>query len=335
VKLRRLDIKNYRGKRDLSWIVDARFACLVGPGDSTKTTILDALGCVLSPRYNLTFTDADFYGCDTSKPIEITAAVVELPDKLIRQSSQGMNLSGIHADGSIEHDPTPEVEACVLVRVIVDQGLEPVWEVIRPGDEQGQRITAAERGLLGFFRIGDFADAHLRWGRGSALTGVTTSKVDAVNAVVEAQRQARRVVAELSDTPLHEAATLAQVEAIRLGSAPYVDLRPGLDPRVGTGSAALVLHEGDVPLTNYGLGSRRLTSLAIQDLALEGRSIVAIDEVEHGLDPHRLLHLIRYLRNRAQLDDLQVFLTTTHHCRSSLLQPTSCTWCGRATDTQR
>lgn len=312
MKIRRLEIKNYRGIRELSWILDARFACLVGPGDSTKTTILDALGSVLSPRYNVSFTDADFYGCDTSKPIEITAAVAELPDALIRESAQGHNRSGIRSDGSLEHDPLPDddVAECLVVRLIVDQSLEPVWEVIRPGDETGDRITSSERALLGFFRIGDYADTHLRWGRGSALTGVTTSKTDATHAVVEAQRQARKAVQGLTDTPLHDAALLAQKEAIRLGSAPYLDLRPGLDPRNGSGSASLVLHEGDVPLTNYGLGSRRLTSLAIQDLALQGRSIVAIDEVEHGLDPHRLLHLVRYLRNRAGNDDLQVFVTT-------------------------
>lgn len=310
MRLRRLEIKNYRGIRQLTWVLDARFACLVGPGDSTKTTILDAIGCVLSSRYNLSFTDADFYRCDTSNPIEITAAVTELPDKLIRESSHGMNRSGIHPDGSLEHDPITDVDECVLVRLVVDQSLEPLWEVIRPGDDAGDRITASERGSLGFFRIGDYADTHLRWGRGSALTGVTNSKTDATHAVVEAQREARRAVAELVDTPLHSAALLAQTEAIRLGSAPYTDLRPGLDPRIGSGSASLVLHEGDVPLTNYGLGSRRLTSLAIQDLALEGRSMVAIDEVEHGLDPHRLLHLVRYLRNRASKDDLQVFLTT-------------------------
>ena len=50
MKLRRLEIKNYRGISKLTWILDARFACLVGPDHSTNTTILDAHGCGLSPR---------------------------------------------------------------------------------------------------------------------------------------------------------------------------------------------------------------------------------------------------------------------------------------------
>lgn len=312
MKLRRVEIRNYRGIQNLVWCLDSRFSCLVGPGDSTKTTILDAIGSVLSPRFNLSFTDADFFDCNTSQSIEITAAITDLPNKLIEQTVQGMNRSGIRIDGTLEHDPLDEdgVEECLLVRMTVDETLEPVWEVIRPDEDAGYRINATERSHLGFFRVGDFADTHLRWGRTSALTGVTNSKTDAKHAVVEAQRQARTAIAGLQGTPLHDAATIAQTEAVRLGSAPFVDLRPGLDPRVGSGSAVLVLHEGSVPLTNYGLGSRRLTSLAIQDVALKGRSIVAIDEVEHGLDPHRLLHLIRYLRTRAENDDLQVLITT-------------------------
>jgi putative ATP-dependent endonuclease of the OLD family len=35
--------------------------CLIGPGDSTKTTILNAIEYALSPKWNLTFTDNDFY----------------------------------------------------------------------------------------------------------------------------------------------------------------------------------------------------------------------------------------------------------------------------------
>lgn len=312
MKLRRITIKHFRGIETLDWRLAESFACLVGPGDSTKTTILDAIGFVLSSRYNLSFTDADFHACDTLKPIVIEATVTDLPDALVEERSHGKNQSGIRPDGSFEHDPLDEddVEACVIVRLTVDETLEPVWEVVRPGEESGFRITASERARLGFFRIGDSADAHLRWSRGSALSGLTASKTEATYAVVDAQRRARAAVAGLDGTPLHEAASIAQTVAIRLGSAAFADLRPGLDPGMTASTASLVLHDGSVPLTYFGLGSRRLTSLAIQQNATTERSIIAIDEVEHGLDPHRLLHLVRYLRSRAQSADLQVLLTT-------------------------
>jgi hypothetical protein len=307
-----LSVARFRGIRELNWNLDSSFVCLVGPGDSTKTTILDAVGAVLSPRYNLVFTDADFYRCDTSEPIVLTAVVTDLPDNLIEERAHGKNRSGIRPDGSLEHDPLEEddVEECLIVRLTVDQTLEPVWEVIRPDEETGDRITARERAQLGFFRIGESADVHLRWGRTSALAGMTSSRTGATHAVVEAQRHARIAVAELSDTPLHDAAAIARDSAVKLGSAPYEDLRPGLDPRSGSGASSLVLHEGAVPLTSFGLGSRRLTSLAIQDQAIEGRSILAIDEIESGLDPHRLQYLVRHLRERADNGELQTILTT-------------------------
>jgi hypothetical protein len=212
MRLRRLEISNYRGIRHLLCCVNTPFLCLVGPGDSTKTTVLDALGHVLSPRYNITFTDADFYGCDTSQPIVIEAVITELPDKLIEERAHGKNRSGINAAGELHHDPIDQdgVEECLIIRLTVDQSLEPVWEVVRPGDEGGDRITAAERAHLGFFRIGEHSDPHLRWGRSSALTSLTSSKTEATHAVVEAQRHARRAVHELKDTPLHEAAALAR-----------------------------------------------------------------------------------------------------------------------------
>jgi putative ATP-dependent endonuclease of OLD family len=313
MRLRRLSIRNYRGIQHLDWTVDASFACLVGAGDSTKTTILDAMGLVLSSRYNVTFNDSDFYDCDTSRRIELTATVVDLPERLLEERAHGKNRSGIRrSNGAWEHDPLddPDVEECLIVRLTVDESLEPVWEVVRPEDTTTYRITATERSELGFFRLGEYSDSHLRWGRGSALTSLTASRTDAKQAVLEAQRQARNAISCLSDTPLHAAAVLAMNDAIRLGSAPFRDLRPGLDPSMSASGASLILHDGEVPVSSFGLGSRRLTSLGIQEQAVGAQAILAIDELEQGLEPHRLLHLVRYLRRRAKDGAVQVFLTT-------------------------
>ncbi|MGO4859662.1 ATP-dependent nuclease [Arthrobacter sp. 2MCAF14] len=312
MKVRKVSIKNYRGIKEAEWVLDGSFVAFVGPGDSTKTTLLDALGLVLSTRYNIAFTDADFYDCDPSRPIVIEAVMVDLPDELVNERSHGKNRSGVTAAGVVVNDPVEDEDTieCLIVRLSVDQSLEPVWEVVRPGEVEGARISVTERGHLGFFRIGDFVDSHLRWGRSSALSALTQSKSGAASAVMEAQRQARQAIGGLTGTPLHDAAILAQTEVKKLGSGPFVDLKPGLDPSIGVGTASLVLHDGNIPLTQFGLGSRRLLSLSIQENALAGRSIVAIDEIENGLDPHRLAHLIRYLKDRARNEDLQVIFTT-------------------------
>lgn len=312
MKLRKLTIQNYRGIKECCWDIRQDFVSLIGSGDSTKTTILDAIGLVLSPRYNLTFTDADFHGANSSTPIVVQAVITDLPDSLVEEGRHGRNRSGIRPDGTLLHDPLdePDVQECLIIQLRVESSLEPLWEVIRPGDDDGKAVTATQRASLGFARIGDYLDQHLRWGRNSALSSLTSSKTDVEHAVVEAQRQARLAIRTSEGTPLHVAAADAQVQVGLLGNGPFSDLRPGIDPSLGLGSGVLVLHDGDVPLTQFGLGSKRLLSLSIQERAVAHGSLVVIDEVESGLDPHRLHNLVRHLRERVQSGEMQVILTT-------------------------
>jgi predicted ATP-dependent endonuclease of OLD family len=38
-----VEIRNFRGIREFNWAPGAAINCLIGPGDSTKTTILNAI----------------------------------------------------------------------------------------------------------------------------------------------------------------------------------------------------------------------------------------------------------------------------------------------------
>jgi predicted ATP-dependent endonuclease of OLD family len=51
MKLRYLKIKNFRGIKECEWWIKSDLVCLVGPGDSTKTTLLSAVGLALSRHY--------------------------------------------------------------------------------------------------------------------------------------------------------------------------------------------------------------------------------------------------------------------------------------------
>ncbi len=309
MKLRRLTIRNYRGIRRCDWDLTTNLLALVGPGDSTKTTLLDAVGAVLSPTYTLKFTDADFFQCATTEPITITAVVTDLPDFLVQENQLGKDRSGIHPDGTLVHDPVEGVQECLIIRLTVSIELEPVWEVIRPDSEEARPISASQRQRLGFFRVGDDADLHLRWTRTSALSGLT-SKGHGPAVVLEAHRQARNAVFDAQPQALLEAAAIAQDSARKIGSAPFQRLRPGLEPSTAASAHGLVLHEDMVPLTHYGLGTRRLTSLGIQAEAVAEGSIITIDEIESGLEPHRLTHLLHLLNQETANQSIQVIFTT-------------------------
>ena len=63
MRIRQISIRNFRGIRELDWAVpDKTLFCLIGRGDSTKSTILEALRRAFYPQWSLTFDDADFYG---------------------------------------------------------------------------------------------------------------------------------------------------------------------------------------------------------------------------------------------------------------------------------
>jgi len=69
----------------------------------------------------------------------------------------------------------------------------------------------------------------------------------------------------------------------------------------------LALHDGDVPLRQLGLGSRRMLLCGIQRVGLEEGHITLFDEVEFGLEPHRITRLIKHVREDKRG---QYFLTT-------------------------
>jgi hypothetical protein len=69
----------------------------------------------------------------------------------------------------------------------------------------------------------------------------------------------------------------------------------------------LALHDGDMPLRQLGLGSRRMLLCGIQTAGLEQGHITLFDEVEFGLEPHRITRLIKHVREDKRG---QYFLTT-------------------------
>lgn len=95
--------------------------------------------------------------------------------------------------------------------------------------------------------------------------------------------------------------------SMAFGAAKYEELLPGIDDGIPS-RGGIALYSGDIPLTSYGLGTRRLTSLAIQRQCAKSKSTLLIDEVESGLEPHRVIALVNALNS--DLNIAQVFITT-------------------------
>ena len=104
-KIHSLKISNFKGIKYFESVFGMQdFICIIGRGDSGKTTILDAISAVLSSNWNLIFYDTDFYNGDITNPIEIETTLYELPNILIQESKFGLHSRGIDKTNNYIHD---------------------------------------------------------------------------------------------------------------------------------------------------------------------------------------------------------------------------------------
>jgi putative ATP-dependent endonuclease of OLD family len=312
VQLRHLEIHRFRGIRHLDWTPQGRVIALVGAGDSTKTTIVDAVGFLASPRIGITFTDTDFFEGDASSGFRLEGTISELPRALLADDRLGLELRGIDDDGTI-HDEPGDFEPAVTIRLDVNDSLESTWSVITDRNPDGRPLSVRDRALLGVSRVGDNPDRQFTWARGSALARLTASTDQLQQVIAAAYRQARDAVAAADLGELDDAIERAQLAAAQLGAGPATeDMEVRLDASPNA-SGALGLHHEGIPLGSAGLGTRRLLALGLELVGTPDGAILAIDEIEHGLEPHRLRHLLRVLRRKVAGDGAghgQVLFTT-------------------------
>lgn len=305
MQIKHVEIRNFRGIKQLAWTIPSSIACLVGPCDSTKTTILEAIDYALSPRWNIGFSDVDFHNADTKQDIEITVIVGQLPKKIMDEFAAGLCLR--KWDGTCDlsdttQEPDDQHEVVVAIRLQVKSDLEPDWCVI---DIHGNphRLSGKERESLGVRRLGSNTDQDLTWGRGSALFRATTKGgvSEATAAMVDVCRTVGDPVCTESMQELLTIIQSIEQASYRLGVRTLNDLRAGIDTQSLMGrTSALCLKEDKIPLRLAGLGTRRLVSVALQKQTTDSGAILLIDEIEHGLEPYRIRHLIRLLQQEVK-----------------------------------
>ncbi len=196
----------------------------------------------------------------------------------------------------------------------MDKSLEPKWFVVKgrdDGEEQDKRtLYATDRAAIGLSRLDIFSDLQFTWGRNTILTRLSADDLGNLRSVLsELARDMRE-----SDISAHQGiaecqtvANTVQQESSNAG-VKLTALSPKIDiQRQSTTAGALSLHEGNVPLRNKGSGSKKLIAAAMQMRLHGGKNISLIDEIEVGLEPHRIRGLIHRLKSAGQ----QIF-TTTH-----------------------
>ncbi len=318
MKIRHIEIKSFRGISSLEWAPSENMNCLIGAGDAGKTTILDAIALTLAPRYQANFDDADFFKGRHEQPIQLTITLGDLPEGFIALAKYGEYLRGWDAGTQVIIDEPDEgggLEDVLSVRLTVDQTLEPKWSFYT---ERSVEDTRPERGLrfedrqmIAPTRLGVYTDRHLAWGKQSILLRLTGKDPSGGNILTQARRAARNHFTESGEKLFQE--VVGQI--VELGSSVGVKLGEDISARldvegISVTSGGISLHEGDVPLRLLGMGSARLLVAALQDRAAESAPFALIDEVENGLEPHRISRLLRYLKSERENVRPQLFVTT-------------------------
>jgi putative ATP-dependent endonuclease of OLD family len=313
VKIRKLKIKNFRGVKELDWSLPAGdIFCLIGKGDSSKSTILEAIRYTFYPQWNLTLSDSDFYQCKVDNSIVIEVTIGDLVDEFCSLNKYGNYLRGWDAAAlNIADEPDDHLENVLTVRLTVEKDLEPKWLAVCDRSPEGIPFKQADRNKVSVGLIGAYSERQLSWASGTALAKLTETQ-SLNEQLANASRTARASLD--ADRPISlknfDVAAVKSEEIAKLLGVPvqhaykaHLDLT-SINLKVG----GLTLHDGDMPLRQLGLGSRRMLLCGIQRMSLEEGHITLFDEIEFGLEPHRISRLIKHVRE----DERGQYFLTTH-----------------------
>jgi predicted ATPase len=307
---------NFRSVHSLTWLPSAGINCLIGPGDSGKSTILEAIDLCLGAQRNIQFSDADFFNLDVKQAINICLTIGELGDALKNFDTYGLFLRGFDpATGKVEDEPERELETVLTLTLTVQGDLEPAWTLVSDrakAQNATRNLTWADRVDLSPTRIGVLAESNLGWRRGSVLNRLTDEKADASAALVQAARDARDTFGDSAAPQLAETLRIVGEAAKELGIDVGNKVRALLDADTATfaGGTISLHNEQGVPLRGLGIGSTRLLIAGLQQKAAAQSSVLLVDELEHGLEPHRIIRLLGSLGAKENSPPLQIFMTT-------------------------
>jgi hypothetical protein len=313
MRVRQLSIRNFRGVREMKWsLPDNALFCLIGRGDSTKSTILEALRRAFYPQWNLAFDDADFYLCTPENEIGIEVIIGDLPDAFRDLATYGNWLCGWNTQTlCAESEPGECLEDALRVSLSVGRDLEPTWRVIRNQEDEGVPFKVADRARAAVSLIGTVTDRHLTWSRGSLLSHLTGDETIS-SSLADAGRAAKAALETRRNdqlTKFDEVAKTAEQTAKDLGVKIASGYKAQLDSdAINVRIGGLALHDGEMPLRQLGLGSKRMLMTGLQKNSLRAPHITLFDEVEIGLEPHRITRLLQHLKQ----DTAGQYFLTTH-----------------------
>lgn len=307
--IRKVEIERFRGIESFSWRPDAGTNVLIGGGDVGKSTILDAIGLLLSPTTSVVLSEADYWRREYEREFVIRAVVSLSPET--RMSQQSRQYWPWHWDGENAVQPSAEQEdqqAVFVFQARGTSGLEIFWEVVQPNGDLDSLPVGLRRNI-GVVRLSsdERNDRDLRLVYGSALDRLLGDT--GLRARINQELASINLQDNLSENAKNSLQSLD--ESLANEQLPH-KLELGLTSSQGISIGALIgllseVSEGvQLPLSSWGSGTRRMASLQIAAASHTETKINLIDEVERGLEIYRTRKLVKALEQ----EPAQSFLTT-------------------------
>jgi hypothetical protein len=262
--IRHIRIQNFRGIHKFDWFPSDRVNCLIGPGDSGKTTVLDAIDFCLNPRRYASISENDFHTLNTDEPILIELTLGSLEDELLKLDSYLNFIRGFEvATKTIQDEPGGILEPVLTVRLEVADDLLPKWRLYSERTEQNgemRDLNFKDRNAIGPTRLGSYADSQLAWGQRSILNRIGTERPNAGKALASARREARGAFISKTGDTFKNVLDIVREVAGELAVDVGEEVKAILDTsEVAIVNGAVSLHDSrDIPLRSLGLGSSRL-----------------------------------------------------------------------------
>jgi len=311
-----INIKNFRSIRNLLWKPNLGMNCLIGTGDSGKTSILDAIDLCLGARRSAQFSDYDFHNADTSEPIKIIVALGSLEPSLLSIDAYGDFFCGHNvATKAFEEEQGHGLETILVLQLKVERDLEPQWSLhSKRAEAKGlqRNLRWEDRQNSAPLRLGDHPDWHLTWRRGALFERLTDEKLALTEGLSIAARKARADFGSSANKELTDTLDAVKSSADELGVPTCGAVNALLDANsVKFGTGAISLHDANnIPLASLGTGSKRLLVAGLARKVAKSASISLVDEIETGLEPHRIRSLLNTLGAKDTQALQQVFATT-------------------------
>ncbi len=307
-----LNIKNFRGIKSFRHMFgEKQLICLVGQGDSGKTTILEAISLALSPTWNIPFCDNDFYMKNVEEPIQIEVSV-KIPETFVLESKFGLYMRFWDTENNtISDTPIEGGNKILTIKLEVKENLEPKWYVYNNCQEENYKeISNSDRAKFNCFIISDYTDKHFAWSQGSPLNALISTKE--LNSTKSNSVEPLRNALNTINSSNFETFNKTFSENVETHLVDIDGIKTLMDSReIYYNQNKLSLHDKNgIPFRAKGKGTRRLLSAVLQFTNKEDGSITLIDELEQGLEPYRVKTFVRELKN--ELSNKHQIVVTTH-----------------------